>query len=266
MFPSFSRAETLLLGAVLLLALVAVFAPPLAQAPHFHDFADQRSWLGLPCALDVLSNLPFALFGAWGLYVLGRVSAAALPAPQRQLAALFFAGLILTALCSAWYHWQPDNAGLAVDRLGMTVAFTGLLGLGVASHVSARAGQWFALVVLLCGALSVWVWVASGNLLPWALLQGGGMLLLLGLAVVQPLPGALAVRWGLVIAIYGVAKGLEQYDTAVFVWTGQFVSGHSLKHLVAAFAAAPVIGALRSLGQNATQRAGAGRIQQEERF
>lgn len=252
MFPTISRAEAFLLGAVLLLGLLAAFAPPLAQAPHFHDFADQRAWLGLPCALGVLSNLPFALFGAWGLHVLGRVPQ--LQATQRQLATLFFAGLILTAMCSAWYHWAPDNAGLVVDRLGMTVAFAGLLGLGVASHVSARAGQGFALAVLLCGPLSVWVWAASGNLLPWALLQGGGLLLLLVLAVLRPLPGALAVRWGLVVVIYAVAKALEQYDAAVFAATGQLVSGHSLKHGVAAFAAWPVIKALHLLGQNANQR------------
>jgi len=236
---------------VLALVLLAAFMPPLAQAPHFHDFADQRSWLGLPCALDVLSNLPFALFGLLGLYVLGRVPASALERTQRQLAALFFAGLILTALCSGWYHWQPDNAGLVVDRLGMTVAFAGLLGLGVATHVSGRAAGWFAAAVLLCGPLAVWAWAASGNLLPWALLQGGGMVLLLVLAAVRPLPGALAVRWGAVIAIYAVAKALEQYDAAVYAYLGQLVSGHSLKHLVAAFAAWPVISALRALGQNA---------------
>lgn len=239
---------------VLALVLLAAFMPPLAQHAHFHDFADQRSWLGLPCALDVLSNLPFALFGLLGLYVLRRVPAAALVQAQRQLAALFFAGLIVTALCSSWYHWAPDNAGLAVDRLGMTVAFAGLLGLGAATHVSGRAGHGFALAVLLCGPLSVWAWVASGNLLPWALLQGGGLVLLLVLAVMKPLPGALAVRWGVAVAIYAVAKVLEQYDAAVFGFAGQLVSGHSLKHLVAACAAWPVIKALHLLGQNAIQQ------------
>lgn len=246
-------AVPLWLGALALLSLAA-FMPPLTQAPHFHDFADQRSWLGLPCALDVLSNLPFAFFGVWGLRTLGCVQAPALDQTQRQLAALFFAGLIVTALCSAWYHWQPDNAGLAADRLAMTVAFAGLLGLGTATHVGARAGQGLALAVLLCGPLAVGAWAASGNLLPWALLQGGGMVLLLVLAVMRPLPGALALRWGAVIAIYAVAKVLEQYDVAVYAATGQLVSGHSLKHLVAAFAAWPVIKALHLLGQNATQR------------
>ncbi len=252
MTPTLSRAEARLLFAVLALSLLAAFAPPLAQAPHFHDFADQRSWLGMPCALDVLSNLPFALFGAWGLHRLGRVPQ--LDATQHRLAALFFGGLLVTALGSAVYHWAPDDAGLVVDRLGMTVAFAGLLGLGGALHLSARAGQALAAVVLLLGPVSVAVWAAQGNLLPWALLQGSGLVLLLVLAFMKPLPGALAVRWGAVIAIYVVAKLCEQADHAIYQATGEIISGHSLKHLVAAFAAWPVISALRTLGQNATQQ------------
>jgi hypothetical protein len=39
-----------------------------------------------------------------------------LPKPET---ALFFTGLLLTAAASSWYHWQPDDAGLAVDRCGM---------------------------------------------------------------------------------------------------------------------------------------------------
>lgn len=251
--PQLSRTEALLSLAGLALALLAVFAPPLAQPAHYHHFADQRSWLGIPCALDVLSNLPFALFGLLGLRALGRVPDLALARPQRQLAALFFAGLLLTALGSAWYHWQPDDAGLAVDRLGMTVAFAGLLGLGVASRLRERAGLVLAPAVLLLGAAGVAVWAVAGNLLPWALLQGGGMALLLALAVLPSLPGALRVRWGAVIALYALAKGLELADQAVFEFSAQRVAGHSLKHVVAAAAAWPVVSALRALGQNADQ-------------
>ena len=249
-----TRTEALLSGAVLALALLAALAPPLAQAAHYHHFADQRSWLGVPCALDVLSNLFFAFFGALGLRVLARVPAAAMTHPLRLLAVLFFVGLLLTALCSAWYHWQPDDAGLVVDRLGMTVAFAGLLGLGVASQLRARAGWALAPAVLLLGGASVGAWALSGNLLPWALLQGSGVLLLLVLAVVPALPCALAVRWGTVVGLYALAKGLELADHAVFELSGHLVSGHSLKHLVAACAAWPVISALRALGQNATQQ------------
>ena len=248
-----SRAEILLLGAILALALLAGLGPHLTQAPHIHDYADQRAWLGLPCALDVLSNVPFALFGLWGLRVLGRVPVAALDATQRALAVLFFAGLVLTALASGWYHGHADDSGLFVDRLGMSFAFAGLLGLAVASRMTARAGHGLAPVVLLWGMLGAWVCWRSGNLLPWAVLQGAGLVLLLVLSVRQPRSGGLAVRWWLIILVYAVAKLCELADHVIFETTAQLISGHSLKHLVAAFAAWPVIRALQQLGQNARQ-------------
>lgn len=252
MSMTLSRRETLLLFATLALASVATVAPPLAQPAHFHDFADQRSWFGIPHALDVLSNVPFALFGLWGLRVLGR--ARSLDAASRGLGALFFGGLIATALASGWYHWAPMDAGLAADRLAMTVAFAGLLGLGVRTHISARAGLAFAAAVLLLGPVSVGVWAAQGNLLPWALLQGGGMALLLVLAWLRPQTGQLTLPWAAVIGVYVVAKVCELGDHAIYEATGQAVSGHSLKHLVAALAAWPVITALQALGQNAPQK------------
>ena len=63
-----TRPETgLLLGAAVLLAL-AVLGPAVPASEHQHGFADQRMLWGLPCALDVLTNLPFALAGLWGLF------------------------------------------------------------------------------------------------------------------------------------------------------------------------------------------------------
>ncbi|MEK9804090.1 MAG: hypothetical protein VW475_11865 [Curvibacter sp.] len=247
-----SRAEALLLGATVVLAVLAGLGPQLAQAPHIHDYADQRAWLGLPCALDVLSNLPFALFGLWGLRVLGRVPAAALDSTQRALGALFFTGLVLTAFASGWYHWRADDAGLFIDRLGMSFAFAGLLGLAVASRITARAGAWTAPVVLLWGGLGAWVCWRSGKLLPWAVLQGAGLALLLVLSTL-PVRGV-AVRWWLLIVIYAAAKLCELADHVIYEATGQLISGHSLKHLVAAFAAWPVIRALKALGQNAGEQ------------
>jgi hypothetical protein len=243
--------EAALLLATLALALLAALAPPMAQPAYYTHFADARAWLGIPNGFDVLSNLGFALAGAWGLRVLAH---APLRGTPRALAALAFAGLLATAAASAWFHWQPDTAGLAVDRLGMTLAFAGVLGLGVAGHVGARAGALFALLVLLCGPLTIGLWVHSGNLLPWAVLQGGGMALLLVLAVLRPLPGALVVRWGWLIGIYVVAKACELADATLYSASGHWLSGHTLKHLVAALAAWPVISALRTLGQNAREQ------------
>lgn len=244
MKPKLTAPELALLGAGTLLALVALVGPAITQPSDYHHFADQRSWLGLPFATDVLSNLPFALWGALGLHQLCNWPPQRLGTSQRGTAMLFFAGLVLTAACSSWYHWQPDDAGLVVDRLGMVVAFAGLLGLAAAGRISARAGTALALTILVLGPLSVAAWALSGNLLPWVALQLGGMAMVLWLASRAPLPGALPVRWGAVILIYALAKLLEQADHQIYELLGHAISGHSLKHLLASLAAWPVCAAM----------------------
>ena len=241
------KYELALAGAVLALLAVALVAPALAQSAQHHHFADTRAWAWLPFAADVLSNLPFLLWGVLGLGMLARQrhgTARRVDAASHALMGLFFAGLVVTAFMSAFYHWQPDDAGLALDRLGMVVAFAGLMGLAAAGRVSARASGLLALAVLLLGPVSIRVWSATGNVLPWAVLQFGGMLLVLCLAWLKPLPGAPAIRWGWVMVIYALAKGFEMADEAVFAATAQLVSGHSLKHVVASCAAWPVVFAL----------------------
>ena len=249
------KREAWLLSAVLGLLAVALSGPQLAQSARYHDFADRRGWAHLPFAMDVLSNLPFALWGVLGLGAVGvwvkrgLTSGSTRLDTQHGLAAVFFAGLLFTAAASSWYHLRPDDAGLAIDRLGMVVAFAGLLGLAVSGRVSHRAGLALAFAVLALGPVSVGVWSASGNVLPWAVLQFGGMALVLVLASQPPLAassGALAVRWGAVILIYALAKLLELADHEVYAWTSQLVSGHSLKHGVASCAAWPVIAALKN--------------------
>lgn len=250
-----TRLEIGLLLAFAGALLWAVFGPAVPQHAHYHDFADARVWLGVPCALDVLSNLPFAVGGLWGLATLQRLQPGAKAGGQQHLAALFFIGLVLTALCSGFYHLHPDNAGLVIDRLGMVVAFAGLLAVAVADRVSARAGVLTAATVLLLGPLSIWAWAASGNLLSWVVLQAGGVLLMLTLASFRPVVGAWGVSLGVVVTFYALAKVLELSDHLVFEWTDGLVSGHSLKHVVAALAARPVIRAVHNVAQTRNEEA-----------
>lgn len=240
------RRECALAGVFILLLAAALLGPSVAQSAHYHAFADQRSWGGLPHAMDVISNLPFALWGMVGIWALLRaVRERAVSAAAAATAGLFFGGLWVTAAVSAAYHLQPGDAGLAWDRGGMVLAFAGLLGLAAMRAVSTRAGMALATAVLVLGPLSVHAWALTGNMLPWAVLQGGGMVLILGFACLRPAQAReLPVRWALLIAIYALAKLLELGDHAVYEWTGELVSGHSLKHVVAAFAAWPVVSAL----------------------
>jgi len=196
---SLSRSETGLLLACLALLLSALLGPPVLQA-NAHDFADVRMLGALPHARDVLSNLPFALAGACGLFFVARVRPPLLDSPQRAWACLFFGGLLLTAAGSSWYHIAPDDFGLAVDRGAMGVAFAAFLALLATGRVSPRSGTALGSTLLALAPASVLVWFHTGNVLPWALLQFGGMALLLWvLATTRPLPGALPVRWSLVL-------------------------------------------------------------------
>ena len=252
-----SAVETALAAAALMLLGVAAFGPAIAQPAAYHAFADQRTLWQLPFAMDMLSNLPFALAGIAGLRVLRALPPRAISNMQHAMATLFFAGLLFTAAGSAWYHAHPDDASLVVDRDGIAIAFAGLLGLAVATQVSERAAAVAGLAMLLLGPLAVQQWASTANLLPWVCLQGGGMAVLAFLALLRPRRGAPHIRWSLVILAYVAAKGLEFEDHGVFALTGGLVAGHTLKHLLAAAAAVPVIaalGALRPHRQNRLMR------------
>lgn len=257
------RRECALAGVMLLMLAAAVLGPSVAQPSHYHAFADHRSWGLLPHAMDVLSNLPFMLWGAVGMWALARaLHVRAIDSVEAGLGALFFGGLCVTAVVSATYHLQPSDAGLVWDRSGMVLAFAGLMGLAAMRAVSARAGIALGAVVLGLGPLSVYVWSLTCNVLPWAVMQFGGMALIVGFACVPPVMAgrALPVRWMLVIGIYAVAKLLELGDQAVFEWSGHSISGHSLKHVVASCAAWPVYRAIAS-HNNSTVNAKAGERQ-----
>lgn len=250
-----SSLEVVLAVMAAALLALAFSGSPIAQVAGYNEFADQRVLWHVPFAADVLSNAGFLLAGLAGIVGLRRLPARAISNMQRAMAMLFFAGVLLTALGSAWYHAHPDDAGLAVDRSAMAVAFAGLLGLAVAVHVSERAAALAGLALLVLGPVAVHAWASTGNLRPWVVLQGGGVLVLVWLAMLRPCTGAPQIDWWLVILAYAVAKLFEVADHEVYALTAGVMSGHTLKHLVAALAAWPVISGLAALrirhrGQN----------------
>lgn len=255
MIASLTKREAAFAALAAALLLAAVFGPAVAQPADYHDFADRRSLAGIPFALDVLTNLAFAAWGVAGLRVASQLS----PSAHAAAARLFFAGLLATALGSAWYHAAPSDAGLLVDRLCMVLAFAGLLALAAAERVSERAGRAVAWGAGLLGFAAAATWGASGNAWPWALFQFGGMGLLLAGAALSPLSPSVPVRWAAIILLYALAKALELADHTVFELTRGTVSGHSLKHVVAACAAWPVLHALRIAGSVSSAACGARR-------
>lgn len=212
--------------------------------PHGHPFADARCFLGIPNTADTLSNAVFLLPGLLGLWALRRRPAMA-PVLHAGLW-VFFLGLLLTAVGSSVYHWAPSGATLALDRAGMAVAFAGLLTAATADRLSPAGAAWMLRLSLPLALMAAVLPALNGNLLPWLVVQGGGVLWVLALALgSRPKADGIAISLGAVVAWYAVAKVLEGADSAVFAATGHWVSGHTLKHVAAAGAAWPVVAAVR---------------------
>jgi hypothetical protein len=156
---------------------------------------------------------------------------------------LFAPAVVFTAIGSSVYHWQPNHAGLVIDRLPIAWACVTLLCAFLAERVDERWASTRALVLaVLSGSLAVAWWAVGeaqgqGDLRPYVFIQFLPMLLIPAalLLNLQPeSPRALpASAWWTALALYGLAKALEAADHNVFETLG-FVSGHSLKHLVAA--------------------------------
>jgi Ceramidase len=245
--PDVHRRRVWFLFALGALMVVVMFlVPRIPQDPGYHGFADQRTCLGVPNCLNVASNLPFLVVGILGFLFLVRQRAArgtdAFIAPaERQPYWVLFAGVGLTGIGSAYYHWAPDNATLFWDRLPMTIAFMAILSSVIAERINLRVGLALLWPLLVIGALSTLYWHLGelrgvGDLRPYALVQFGTMVAIpLILWLFPPrYTGTLDLVW--VIAWYGLAKIFEHFDHGFFQLTGG-VSGHTLKHLASAVGA-----------------------------
>lgn len=219
--------------------------PAIPQDPAYHQFADDRTLLGLPYALNVLSNLPFLFVGAWGLAFLARDRAtgahvAFLTPAERQPYWLLFAGVALTGIGSAYYHWRPDNSTLFWDRLPMTIAFTALLSSVIAERINLKIGIRLLGPLLAIGVLSTLYWHVgeqrgAGDLRPYALVQFGTLLAVPLIVWLFPPRYTGTADLFKVLGWYGLAKVFEHFDSGVFNLIG--VSGHTLKHLASAIGA-----------------------------
>ncbi len=213
---------------------------------HGHAFIDARHFLGIPNGLDVLSNLPFLFAGVRGLIVVRRAS---LPPAMRRAAQVFFIGLICTCFGSSYYHWAPTDFALMIDRLGMAIAFAGVISLAAGSRLGDEASARATPALLLLAPLAAVAAYSLQNVLPWAIVQFGGVALILWLAYL-PKRAELPLKLFVLIGWYALAKLLEAKDEAVFDLTQQTISGHSLKHIAACMAAWPVMAALKKIASS----------------
>lgn len=203
---------------------------PIPQDRAYHDFVDRRPCLGIPNFNNVASNLPFVVVGARGSRFCLQDESVTVRAPW----AAFFIGVALSGVGSAYYHWRPTNETLVWDRLPMSIAFMGLFTALTGEQFGRCLGSTLLAPALLAGSASVMHWKRADDLRPYYWVQLAPLLAVPATAAPirrryshQPLlSGALGC--------YALAKVAEAGDGVIYRKTRRKVSGHTLKHFLAA--------------------------------
>jgi hypothetical protein len=249
------------------LILLVMLLPPIPQPAAYHAFADQRgcfalaglSGLGglsgwpegaslLPNCLDTLSNALFIVVGLIGLRFLsspaGRQAFSDAREPLPYI--VFFIGVMLIGFASAYYHLAPDHARLSWDRGAMALAMMAWFSAILGERLNVALARKLLPFLIAAGLSSVawWLWSETegqGDLRPYLLMQAAPMLLI-PLLLWRSLPRYSRSRdIMVVIGLYGLALLLDYGDKVVFSATAGMVSGHTLKHVVAALAVLAVV-------------------------
>lgn len=217
---------------ITIISLVYIFSRPvIIQDLAYHNFIDSRPIWGIPNFFDVISNILFLVFGLMGL--IATIKNKQLITKKSWI--VFFVGVILVAPGSAYYHWAPDNHTLVWDRLPMTIGFMALYIALLAEHINPKL-EMLLIPCCLLGLISVFWWDYSQDLRLYYWVQ---------MAPIFSIPVVLALFtsrytgkiWFLVVlAFYLLAKIVEHRDPEVFSLTNGIMSGHTLKHILAAVA------------------------------
>lgn len=212
-----------------------MFTKPVSQAAEYHCFADNITLFSIPNYWNVISNTGFVLSGIWGISILSKK-----PYTQWTEWSLM-AGIVLTGIGSAYYHYKPDNWTLVWDRLPMTIVFSSFFAVLYSWYFSAATARYIGIAGIVSGIASVLYWYITeingyGDLRPYGIVQFLPMVLTLLILVLHRtqhrelwLPLSLMLCW------YIAAKAAEHYDHQVYELTNR-IGGHPIKHLLASIA------------------------------
>ena len=243
------RSRTRFLVIVTAIAMIGLlFAGRIPQDLQYHQFADTRKFGGIVNFWNVFSNLPFVLMGLFGISRYPRLAVE----ESRCGHLVLCTSVILVGIGSAYYHHAPSNSSLLWDRLPMTVAFMALLSMLLGERVitSYKKTSLWLLVAIGIGAALYWSWTEArgqGDLRPYVLVQFLPILLIALILFLFPTKYLRSAPLLCAFGLYFLAKTCEHFDHEIFGLTN-FVSGHTLKHVLAAFAVLCIVCAVPARG------------------
>ena len=228
----FSWREFILFALLIFSLTILLFIEPIPQDLRYHAFADTRTILGISNFYDVISNIPFAIVGLFGLchvYI------------QRNNKntwswLILFLSIILVAVGSSYYHLNPNNQSLTWDRLPMAIGFMALFAIVVGDYIYSKLEQWLLLPMCVLGIFSVLYWNITDDLRIYAWVQffSSGLLLIV---IFLYKPNTYETKYLIFAFIfYALSKITEYFDHTIFSGTNDVISGHTIKHLLSGIA------------------------------
>ena len=220
---------TTILIALSLITIVSLFfLDPIVQDEHYHAFSDTRNLLSIPNFWNVISNGLFIVVGMWGLVY------RKLNKKTEMSYTLLFFGIITVGIGSGYYHFFPSTTSLVWDRLPMTIVFMTLFSIIIREYISDRLGRFLLLPLVTMGLFSIgyWVFNESHDLRVYGVVQFYPMLAIPVILIFFKSKYQDHLVYWILLGCYVTAKLFEHYDTEIHQLVG-FISGHSLKHIMA---------------------------------
>jgi Ceramidase len=214
-----------------LLAITVI--PAIPQDPSYHNFADGRTFWGIPNFFNVVSNIPLLIVGLIGLIFCAKHPITAGIWSWRIL----FGAVIFISAGSAYYHWAPNNWTLFWDRLPMVIGFMALFVSLVSEFIHPRFEVILLIPLCMLGIASVIYWHFTDDLRFYAWVQFFPLLYIPIVFLLYRQRSTYQSYLFAALGLYILAKVAEVFDKFIFFsMTDQHFSGHSLKHLLSASA------------------------------
>ncbi len=230
----------------LVIALVGIFLiDKIPQNSGWLQFADRRSFAGIPNFVNVISNIFFIFIGVYGLrfVIVSQLKSYAFEFEWERVApAVFFLGILLQGIGSIWFHLEPSVERLAWDQFPMTFIFMGVFGTLVGDRIQSDTPNsiYGSLLFLTSLTAGWWTWMiingAGFDIRPYLFVQFFPLLVMLIVLVFFPSRYTHETDYWIVLLFYACSGFFEAYDRQIFEIL-VVISGESLKHILLAGAA-----------------------------
>lgn len=186
----------------------------------YHNFSDKRKFLGIPNAMNVLSNIAILIPALYLLKKQGNINYENLLSEKN----LLIIHIVLLAIASGYYHCSPSDNTIFWDILMITTLSIIVLNI-INDH---KYGKFLYLL----GILSVIYWKYSGDIRIY-------LIILIGVPIYFFLKyynnENSNIKRNLYITLFFTIlyRLVEFYDHQIYKIMDNKISGHTLKHIFA---------------------------------